>query len=129
MKAITLRQPFASLVAIGAKTVETRPCATAYRGPVAIQAAPGPTPVQDPYYRMVLAENALDPDALPTGVILALAHLADCTEIVPATCPCYPEYAFGEFKPGWYAWQLTDVRPLDPPLAAAAGQGLWEWHG
>lgn len=39
LKAITLLQPWASLVAMGAKTIETRPYATQYRGPLAIHAA------------------------------------------------------------------------------------------
>lgn len=36
---LTLWQPWASLVAIGAKTIETRGWATPYRGPIAIHAA------------------------------------------------------------------------------------------
>lgn len=39
MKAITLTQPWATLVAIGAKQIETRSWATSYRGPLAIHAA------------------------------------------------------------------------------------------
>lgn len=38
MKALTLHQPWATLVAIGAKTVETRGWATKHRGPLAIHA-------------------------------------------------------------------------------------------
>lgn len=38
MKALTLYQPWASLIALGVKTVETRPWATKYRGPLAIHA-------------------------------------------------------------------------------------------
>lgn len=41
MKAITLTQPWATLVAIGVKKIETRSWATAYRGPLAIHAAKG----------------------------------------------------------------------------------------
>ena len=41
MKALTLTQPWASLVACGAKTIETRSWRTPYRGPVAIHAAKG----------------------------------------------------------------------------------------
>lgn len=41
MKAITLTQPWATLVAIGAKRIETRSWATRYRGPLAIHAAKG----------------------------------------------------------------------------------------
>jgi hypothetical protein len=41
MKALTLTQPWATLVAIGAKTIETRSWPTSYRGPLAIHAAKG----------------------------------------------------------------------------------------
>jgi activating signal cointegrator 1 len=39
MKALTLTQPWATLVAIGAKKIETRDWRTNYRGPLAIHAA------------------------------------------------------------------------------------------
>lgn len=39
MKALTLWQPWASLVALGAKRIETRSWSTTYRGPLAIHAA------------------------------------------------------------------------------------------
>lgn len=39
MKAITLWQPWASLVATGAKIIETRSWGTRHRGPIAIHAA------------------------------------------------------------------------------------------
>lgn len=42
MKALTLWQPWASLVALGVKTVETRSWSTPYRGPLAIHAAATP---------------------------------------------------------------------------------------
>lgn len=39
MKAITLYQPYASLIAVGVKTIETRSWSTPYRGLLAIHAA------------------------------------------------------------------------------------------
>jgi len=39
MKALTLWQPWASLIAVGAKRIETRSWSTKYRGPLAIHAA------------------------------------------------------------------------------------------
>lgn len=39
MKALTIRQPWASLIALGVKTIETRSWSTSYRGPLAIHAA------------------------------------------------------------------------------------------
>ncbi len=38
MKVLTLHQPWASLVALGVKTIETRSWSTSYRGPLAIHA-------------------------------------------------------------------------------------------
>ncbi len=38
MKALTVRQPWASLIAAGVKTIETRSWSTKYRGPLAIHA-------------------------------------------------------------------------------------------
>lgn len=43
MKAITITEPWATLVAIGAKQIETRSWPTSYRGPIAIHAAKGMT--------------------------------------------------------------------------------------
>lgn len=39
LRAITLRQPYAQLVAVGAKTIETRGRRCNYRGPIAVHAA------------------------------------------------------------------------------------------
>jgi hypothetical protein len=39
VKALTLWQPWADLVAVGAKTIETRSWSTSYRGPLAIHSA------------------------------------------------------------------------------------------
>src|SRR5262245_40368428 len=39
MKALTIRQPYASLIALGAKHYETRTWTTDYRGPLLIHAA------------------------------------------------------------------------------------------
>lgn len=45
MKALTLTQPWATLVAIGAKRYETRSWSTTYRGEIAIHAAKGITSI------------------------------------------------------------------------------------
>lgn len=111
MKALTLTQPWASLVALGAKKIETRSWKTAYRGPLAIHAAKGfPKDAQ----RLVLEDwNFFTPlapyhaqsmkaagaklifsgagrkvlGALPLGSVIATCDLVDCKEIVSAMSP------------------------------------------
>lgn len=34
---------------------------------------------------------------------------------------------FGLFEPSRYAWLLSDIVPVDPPIPAKGRQGLWEW--
>lgn len=128
MKAITLHQPWASLVAIGVKTIEARSSSTDYRGPLAIHASKIPTRVDDPYYRSVLQSAGITYDRLPIGAVLATCELIECEKISPAAIPCYPEYAFGDFNPGWYAWKLQDIRALSEPIPARGHRGLWTWN-
>ena len=99
MKALTLHQPWASLVALGVKTIETRSWATSYRGPLAIHAATR-WPVQGAvggyfvrnirrrdwptalHYSEMLWENDLDERRpfsaqLPLGAVVATCELVD----------------------------------------------------
>ena len=95
MKAITIRQPWASLIAAGVKTIETRPRSTSYRGRIAIHAGKARPPVVDfghwsvPPVEDVLCEwterdgrpavvRKLD---LPLGAVVASAVLTDCAPI------------------------------------------------
>ncbi len=110
MKLITLTQPWASLVALGVKTMITCPDATSYVGPVTIYAAKTDIAIDDSYIYSVLSAAGYSMDALPLETKLATAHLVHCKKINSTNIPCYPEYAFSDFKVGWYAWQLADIK-------------------
>ncbi len=116
MKMITLEQPFASLVSIGAKTIETRPWSTDYRGPLAIRSADTSMPITDSYYRSLLSSAGLDYEQLPLGEIVAIARLVSCKKVIKSEIPCYPQLAFSDFNPGWYALELDDIKPLAIPV-------------
>lgn len=82
MKAITILQPYASLLVAGKKTYETRSWDTPYRGKIAIHAGKG-----RPYERDKLffqrAEELLgrSVDGLPRGAIIAVADLVECYQV------------------------------------------------
>lgn len=86
MKALTIWQPWASLLACGAKQYETRSWATYYRGPIAIHAAKKSVfHVLDLIPSPVLAEMTKLIGAgwndLPTGAVIATAELVDVWHI------------------------------------------------
>ena len=96
MKAITLTQPWASLVALGAKRIETRSWNTNYRGPLAIHAAKGlPKGLKrgqhltlgefdterDQSGLLMRADRLLWPYRLPLGSVVAICELIDVLPI------------------------------------------------
>jgi len=157
MKAITVWQPWASLIAIGAKGFETRGWATDYRGPIAIHAAAkdpdsATTGILSDDVITMLKALGMSPGqygpkmfaSLPRGAIIATAELVGCWKIwagwrvgLPGV-PCIdqpnqwraiiePEYTFGDWTPGRYAWELAKVKMLDTPIPAKGMQRLWDW--
>lgn len=87
VKAITLYQPWASAVALGYKTIETRSWPTRYRGPLAIHAgrntAAVGAPIWDELARLVVEEGkGMYPLGFPTGAVLATCTLSDVVPIV-----------------------------------------------
>ena len=99
MKAISIRQPWASMIADGHKTIEIRTWTTRYRGPL-----------------LIVASARRDPEHLdlPTGCALCVVQLADVRPLVTADLPAAgmdPEE--WEVGPDGWAWVLTDPRPVE----------------
>lgn len=150
MKAISLWQPWASAVAVGAKHYETRSWATDYRGPLAIHAA---IRWSGDIKRVITSDEwwdgALFPltraysrshprNALPFGVVVCTCNLVDCqpAESVPMceldalqrriiSVP-WTERQMGDFAPGRFAWKLENVRRLDSPVAFKGRQRFFD---
>lgn len=130
MKTITILQPWASLIACGAKKIETRSWSTSHRGPLAIHAG-RTVPSMEIFTPRV--ETALWNEDTPFGKVIAIAELVDCVvmtnERIAAWTDRYgdDEIAFGHFEPGRYAWILARVRRIEP-VPAKGRQRLWEWE-
>jgi hypothetical protein len=134
--ALTLRQPWASLVALEAKRIETRSWRTSYRGWLAIHAgitlpkAERLLCEQEPFRAALLRDTALDPALplavqLPRGSIIAVVWLDSCLPMETIEWPDKPERSFGDYAPGRYAWYLSQVHRLPQPIPARGALGLW----
>lgn len=137
MKALSLTQPWATLVAIGAKKIETRSWPTGFRGQFAIHASKGfPTECKALCNETVFADTLMaagiqDWRDLPLGAILCTARLIDCTPMTETNISAIRstlEYAFGDYAPGRYMWKLDNVKPLPEPIPYKGALGLWEWN-
>ncbi|KOY81307.1 ASCH domain-containing protein [Lysinibacillus macroides] len=144
MKAITIKQPWASLIALGEKRFETRSWQTKYRGPLAIHAgkAVDKDACKDYWINAILQQHGITShEQLPTGVVLATAELIDCHKVVLNFCEDAAvlenvdgvinglEMKFGDYSEGRYAWELDSVKPLSEPVPVKGQLSLWEWDG
>lgn len=144
MKAITVIQPWATLLATGKKHIETRSWKTNYRGEILIHAGK-----KDPLFGISdMTEDARERafrslglygmfnrfQKFPTGEILGKANLVNCLQIDEQMTTLlreqYPdEYAFGDFTPRRYAWIMENPILFDKVIPASGKQGLWNWEG
>jgi hypothetical protein len=129
VKAISLWQPWASLIARGVKRHETRHWSTPYRGPIAIHAAKRLDVAGAPedLCRAVFGPNWRT--ALPLGAVVAVGRLARCREARGIACSLTDaDRAAGNFAAGRFAWTIDDVRPLLTPIPTIGRQGLFNWE-
>lgn len=128
MRAISLWQPWASLVAAGVKIHETRHWSTTYRGPIAIHAAKTIDRVGAPAQ---LCAAVLGRDwwaDCPAGAVVAVANLTGCHRAEDARRTATPtDISAGNFEIGRFAWKLDNIRPLIEPISLAGRQGLFIW--
>jgi hypothetical protein len=115
VKALTVRQPWATLIIAGLKDVENRSWTTSYRGRLAIHAG-GTLDKEglDEYADLVESLGEL-----PRGAMIGAVVLADVTQ--------------GSKSPfamaGQYHWLLRDPKAFAEPVPMAGRPGLWEWDG
>ena len=123
MKVLTLTQPWATAIALGIKKVETRSWFTNYRGPLYIHAAKG-FPLYARQFAMI--EQPTIGSNLPLGRIVAKAYLREVvpTETVEVSAS---ERLWGDYAPSRWAWLLSEIEPVLPPIPAKGALGLWEY--
>jgi len=149
MKALTIWQPWASLIAIGAKNYEFRtwPAPGFARGhrivihaaaretkradiagllndPMRLRASTGASDQQMALAMEVLEKEWANPGTLMLGAGLCSAVLGQprrATDCMTAFLPVE------DIDPDTWAWPLTDIQPFEAPIPSKGAQGFWNW--
>lgn len=145
MKAITLWQPWASLIALGLKTIETRghdhfkwlkgQRIAIHAGKQfdrqairEIASAEWWTPELDERLSWDYdgtRHSRLDSDNVwPSGLVLCTAQVVEARWLTPAD----NRAAFCRCDPTRFGLVLVQVKRLIPPVPAKGAQGVWEWR-
>jgi len=102
-KAISLKQPWANLVASGKKTIETRKWSTKYRGDLVIC-------------------SSQNPKIEPYGKALCIVELHDVRPMEKK----HEKKACVKVYPKANAWFLRNLRPIDPPIPVKGSLSIFE---
>ncbi len=133
MKAISLLQPWASLVVMGLKTIETRSWATQHRGTILIHASQGKAGsifAQESW----LAGKLPTFNCLPFGAIIGSVTITAVTDVSHTGLPedllarlTMEEKAFGDYTTGRFAWLLADAVQFVKPIPARGMLHIWDY--
>lgn len=131
MYAISVCQPFATLIVCGLKQYETRGWTTGHRGRLAIHAS------RSDYGRITLPEEVIqrlkafgydDLNALPRGAVVGEVTLVDA---IPAENLWDSltdfERSVGDFSVGRFGWRMAEAARYAQPIDARGQLGLWKW--
>jgi len=137
MRTISLWQPWAQLVVIGAKGVETRGWSTKVRGRVAIHASKADhsgillhIPMSE--LRFFQEAGVTGHPEPPLGAVVGTVEIYDCQPIEKLYGSRHDtpkERAFGDWTPGRFGLLLREPVLFDKPVPARGAQGFWNWGG
>lgn len=144
MKALTIMQPWASLVLCGAKKYETRSWATSFRGRLAIHSSKTypawarETANDSPFKEQLESHGVVG--ELPLGCVIGIVDLVDVVTTeslvemwkikargLPLSSEDQFERDFGDYGNGRFAWRMKVLDWFQYPLPARGALGLWNW--
>jgi activating signal cointegrator 1 len=140
MKVLSLLQPWATLVVLGAKKYEVRSWQTDYRGPLLIHAsAKIPTRRERAFFSQADYFKTFieDTDYLPYGALIGRVEVTTIFETgwllqhleLDPQAAWQQELAFDDYTPNRFAWKLEQPRKLKYILPVKGRLGLWEYNG
>lgn len=114
MKALTVLQPYAEMIATGEKWIENRTWATAYRGQLVIHAGAGKSMLERPEHVKLFT----------FGAVVAVVTMIACVHKTKLS----REQLEHEHAHGPWCWVFADVRRVGP-IPYKGAQGLWVYPG
>jgi len=125
MKVISIREPYASLIKDGVKTIETRSWKTKYRGPIYIHSCMSKHIIKKDVKKLIKSE-------LKYGYILCKAELVDCIYmdeefIEKEKNRDNNNFICGRYEVGRYAWVLDNIEILNERKKNKGQLGLWNY--
>lgn len=127
MKAISLWQPWATMLACGFKTHETRSWPTKHRGEIAIHAARHIIGQRDRARLLDTIREIVGHGfgVFPHGAIIAVVSIEDCRWTEDSLPKNDADRALGDWSPGRYAWRVNLIDKLEHPVSCRGFQGIW----
>lgn len=132
MKCLSVIQPWASLIVVGAKRFETRSWCTSHRGLLAIHAArkfPEPAHelcLEEPFRSILAGMNVKSWFDLPVGAVIGTVRVVDCVRTSAESRFSERDRALGDFRGGRWAWELADAVAWPKPIRMAGRRGVYE---
>lgn len=127
MKVLSLKEPFATLIANNIKNIETRSFKTNYRGELYIHASK--SKINNTDERTQLLIKLLPIKELSYGNIIAKCQLVDCIYMdelfINKIKKNNIEYLCGNYEIDRYAWILNDVEKLEKEIPVKGQLGIW----
>ena len=124
MKVITLKQPWATLVAEGLKQYEFRSWKYNYRGEILIHAGAGVDKEAMKKYEHLNLDY-------PSKKIIAKAVIKDCVKLTPEISKeinMTNPLVYGEKIRDGYAWKLSNIKRINIDKIIPGKQGIWNYE-
>ncbi len=121
MKALTVKQPWATLISEGIKKYEFRSWKTNYRGKILIHAGAGIDKEKLKEFKKLNLE-------FPKKRIVAVAEIEDCLELTDELNDKIikeKNIAYGNKKRTGYAWKLKNIKKINNSKEINGKLGLW----
>jgi hypothetical protein len=131
MKAITLIQPWATLIILGEKKIETRSWSTNLRGEIAIHAGKkiDKSVFEKPYYREAFKKYGITVDNIITSSLIGRCKIVDVKkteDLIDVISE--QERVFGNYDSNRYGWILDDFEAIEPIRNVKGMLGLWNYN-